>query len=143
MGISEEVGTYNAIVSKAVVAFDRDLSRMEASIEALESLGRTHADSLVSHEQGLTNLELRQAEILENLNNSEARFTQLSVELTAVRTTLEQARSEITALRVELSPAPEAWDDETTPLFARTSWVPMSIAGVALVLSVLTAFEVL
>lgn len=46
MGLTEEVMSYNELVSKAVLAFDRDLLRIESAVEALDALGRQHTEKL-------------------------------------------------------------------------------------------------
>ena len=61
MGVAEEVAAYNELVSKAVVTFDEDLSRLEGRMQAIEALGKSHDGTLKHIQSDLDRLDKKVA----------------------------------------------------------------------------------
>lgn len=66
MGLKEEVSSYNNLVSRAVVALDRDLSITAERVVAIRKLVRVHQDELPQVVNSVTNLS-RQMEMTQSV----------------------------------------------------------------------------
>ncbi len=129
MGMTEEVASYNELVSKAVLAFDQDLSGLESRVSAIEALGKKQQEMLGKMEttQGkLHAVSLDTQKAIAALRNSmKDKHDSLSERLDAFEASQDHVMSRVFRL-------------QTTK-----AYLPIGMAGASVAISILALVQAL